>query len=173
MRAASWLLPAGLVSVAGAIKLVAMSGSAGLHALFLHPQALLLAVYTGESFSERESLFYFSDFFLDFSCAGINFFVIVAITIALLVPGASAHQRSIKFQLVQLALQCCLLLFTAFTVTLTANFLRVALYLRLQPLAEGRVWLHEAVGIAVFLAILISFSLFLYRIKNAKQTANT
>jgi len=172
MRAASWLLPAGLVLVAAVIKLVAMSGSAALHRLFLQPLALLLAGYTGESFSERESLFYFSDFFLDFSCAGINFFVIVAITIALLVPGGSTHNRSVISQLVFLVLQGCLLLFTAFTVTLTANFLRVALYLRLQPLAEGRAWLHEAVGIAVFLAILISFSLFLYRIKNAKQTAN-
>jgi exosortase K len=172
MRWAAWLLPVGLLGIAAAVKLAAMTASVGVHRVFLYPLVLLLSVYTGEGYDERAGQFYFSDFFLDFSCAGINFFVIAAITTAWLFPEALPWPSRFKLVPARILLHLGFLTAAVYAVTLAANFLRVAIFLNLQPFAIGRAWLHEAVGIAVFLSLLISYSLLLYRIKNAQQPSN-
>lgn len=164
-----WLLPVGLLTLAAGVKLAAMTASVSLHRIFLHPLAWLLTVYTGESYIERAGLYYFSDFYLDFSCAGIDFFVIAAITTAWLIPEAVPWRGRLPARLL---LHVVILGVAVFAVTLAANFLRIAIFLNLQPFATGRPWLHEAVGIAVFLSLLTSYSLLLYRIKNAPQPSN-
>lgn len=172
MRGAAWLLPVGLLGIAAAVKLAAMTASVGLHRVFLHPLAWLLSLYTDESYHEREGLYYFTNFYLDFSCAGINFFVIAAITTAWLIPEKLSWPRQVKLIPARMLLHWGFLAFAAYAITLVANFLRVAIFLNLQPFAVGRAWLHEAVGIAVFLSLLTSYSLLLYRIKNAQQPSN-
>jgi len=172
MPVAALLVPGLLVSVAVAFKLGAMASAAGVHRVFLYPLAILLSAYTGENFAEKQGLYHFTDFYLDYSCAGINFFTIVALTTAWLVPQSRTFPRPFALLLIQTFARAALLLTAVYAVTLAANFTRVAVFLSLQSLATERPWLHEAVGIAVFLSLLTSYTLILYRIKNAQQPSN-
>lgn len=170
MRVASWLTPGVIVMTAGLVKLAAMAGSPLAHRWFLQPLALLMSVFTGEAFSENQAVYTYSSFVLDYSCAGINFFAICSLTTAIAFSPVknSGHVRRSATLIAELA-KPVLLVTAIYAVTLLANFVRVALSLRLLPLSEGRPWLHEAVGVVVFLSILISYSFFLNRIQNAKQ----
>lgn len=170
MHMPAWLLPLTLACVAALVKLTAMGASLALHRVFLYPLALFLSGYTGEGFIERAGGFYFTDFYLDYSCAGINFFVIAALTAALLISGRDVAERR---KLSRVLLEITLLLSAVYAVTLIANFTRVALYIDLQPYAPGRPWLHEAIGIIVFLSVLSLFSLSLNRIIHAPQSSNS
>ncbi len=166
----AWLTSAGVVAVAALVKVIAMTSSPSLHRWFLLPTALSLSVFTGESFAENNAIYIFPDFVLDYSCAGINFFVICSLTTAILLSNAGEISRPhTLFGYVVLWGRVALLIAAIYAATLLANFARVALYLRLLPLSEGRPWLHEAVGVAVFLSILICYATLLNRIQNAKQ----
>lgn len=150
-----WLRAGILLTVTAGVKALAVFESALLYRIFLQLTATLLAFFGNAEYSEDAGVYTFPHFILDYSCAGINFFAVAMLT-GLLVMLSSGRVR-------------LWLLPAAWLLTVLANTMRVGLYLKLEPWAAGREWLHEAVGVLTFLTLLIVYYLLLQRILYGKK----
>lgn len=128
-----------VLMASAAIKLAAMAEWPPLYKAFLLLPANVLAFFTGSDYAESLGVYTFPGFILDYSCAGVHFFIVIMLV------GAFTEHKLVASVLV------------GYAVTLVANTFRVGLFLRLLPVAEGRPWLHEVIGTAVFMTFLIVF----------------
>lgn len=135
-----------VLMASAALKLAAMVEWPPLYRVFLFVPANLLAFFRGSEYAESAGIYTFPDFILDYSCSGIHFFIIAVLLAVVAGRGLAVSITS------------------AYLLALIANTFRVGLFLRLMPLAEGRPWLHEAIGTAVFLSFLIAYGLLLQKI---------
>jgi len=155
MRTQDWLKLSGLVALAGFVKWSAIAESTWLCRLFLHVPAVLLSVFGYGDYMESGGVYTFETFVLDYSCAGVNFFLIT------LAVGCVAMLGAGRMYL--------LIIPVAWLLTVAANTLRVGLYLKLELLAGHRPWLHEATGILVFLTLLVVYYHLLVRRLHEEQ----
>lgn len=107
------------------------------------------------TYSEAAGIYTFETFILDYSCAGINFFLLALAT------GSMALWGSGRISLVAIPF--------AWLLTIAANSMRVGLYLKVRSLTGDRPWLHETLGILVFLTLLIVYYEILRRRLHARK----
>lgn len=155
MRIQDWLKLSAFVATAGFVKWSAVVESAWLYRVFLYVPAALLSVFGYGDYGESGGVYTFETFVLDYSCAGVNFFLIT------LAVGCLAMLSAGRFYLIMIPI--------AWFMTLAANTLRVGLYLKLELLAGHRPWLHEATGILVFLTLLVVYYHLLMRRLHEEQ----
>ncbi len=138
-----WLKLSMLFGLAAFIKWSAMAEAAWVYRLFLHLPAVLLSIFGYSEYTESAGIYTFEGFVLDYSCAGVNFFLIAVALSCLAMLGAG------RIYLITLPI--------AWFMTLAANTLRVGLYLKLESITGHQPWLHEATGILAFLTLLIVY----------------
>lgn len=143
MRPADWLKLTFIFVVGALTKLGAVFEIDWLYRLFLDIPAKLLAISGYGTYSEAAGIYTFETFILDYSCAGINFFLLALAT------GSMALWGSGRISLVTIPF--------AWLLTIAANTMRVGLYLKVRSLTGDRPWLHETLGILVFLTLLIVY----------------
>jgi len=122
------------LGICATIKLAAMAEWAPLFRIFLFLPATAISIFTGTDYTESAGVYRFDGFVLDYSCAGINFFILSALTLALLKRPS---------------------ILAAYLTTIVANIFRIALSLKLLQFSPSHPWLHEITGMAVFLFFLL------------------
>ncbi|MFZ5629257.1 MAG: hypothetical protein ACOY5B_09040 [Spirochaetota bacterium] len=155
MRSADWLKLAFFFAVGALAKLGAVFEIDWLYRLFLHIPAGLLALSGHGTYSEAAGVYCFESFILDYSCAGINFFLLALAT------GTMALWGTGRISFVVLPF--------AWLLTVVANSMRVGLYLKVRSVTGDRPWLHETLGILVFLTLLIVYYELLRRRLHARK----
>lgn len=152
-------MPMVLVITAGLCVTVKILGAlewAPLYRSFMFIPAQLLSFFFLREYDESDGVYTFPGFVMDYSCSGIHFFMVA------LMVTAYTGKRSARGFLLGLT--------AAYLLTMAANTVRIALFLKVEHFSSGRPWLHEAVGTLVFVSFLLSYYLILNRRRqNAAQ----
>lgn len=165
MLPAQWVFTLAVLLLVVAFKVLAVREFAPLYRAFLALPAAFAGLFTGYDYIQKEGTYLFPGFILDYSCAGINFFLICCIA------AATIYWR--KMHSVRLVGRTLVLVFgAAWLATTLANVFRIGISLRLSSLTGTHAWLHEAVGTLVFLVFLFSYHYLLTRLSDAKTNAH-